>query len=235
MAATTEGKVNLKLLVNVKCQRVLFAEANKDFIDFLFNIMTLPIGTIVRLLNKEGMVGSLSKLYKSIEELSHVYMQQPFQTKEALLNPEVLAHSGVNDIRPGFGPSPCPSYIAEDPEAVCPNCRSKMSHQAKLVKTNQKTYSNSLSSSSSSPNEEGERGYVKGVVTYMVIDDLMEKPMSTISSLALLNSFNVKDIEALQEKTIKIGMDEAVKLLKALLLSKTVLTDIFYGEKAHYV
>ncbi|MBA0603789.1 hypothetical protein Gorai_001993, partial [Gossypium raimondii] len=234
MAATTEGKVNLKLLVNVKCQRVLFAEANKDFIDFLFNIMALPIGTIVRLLNKEGMVGSLSKLYKSIEELSHVYMQQPFQTKEALLNPEVLAHSGVNDIRPGFGPSPCPSYIAEDPEAVCPNCRSKMSHQAKLVKSNQKTYSNSLSSSSSSSNEEGERGYVKGVVTYMVIDDLMEKPMSTISSLALLNSFNVKDIEALQEKTIKIGMDEAVKLLKALLLSKTVLTEIFYGEKAHY-
>ncbi|KAH1115637.1 hypothetical protein J1N35_009015 [Gossypium stocksii] len=94
-----------------------------------------------------------------------------------------------------------------------------MSHQAKLVKTNQKTCSNSLSSSSSSSNEEGEGGYLKGVVTYMVMDDLMEKPMSTISSLASLNSFNVK----------------AVKLLKALLLSKTVLTDIFYGEKAHYV
>ncbi|XP_040959985.1 uncharacterized protein [Gossypium hirsutum] len=232
MAATTEGKVNLKLLVNVKCQRVLFAEANKDFIDFLFNMMALPIGTIVRLRNKEGMVGSLSKLYKSIEESSHVHMQQPFQTNEALLNPEVLAHSGtkaftgVNDIRPGFGPSPCPSYIAEDPEAVCPNCRSKMSHQAKLVKKNQKTCSNSLSSSSSSSNEEDEGGYVKGVVTYMVKDDRMEKPMSTISSLALLNSFNVKDIEALQEKTIKIGMDEAMKLLKALLLLKTVLTDI---------
>ncbi|KAG8495960.1 hypothetical protein CXB51_009385 [Gossypium anomalum] len=206
MAATTEGKVNLKLLVNVKCQRVLFAEANKDFIDFLFNIMALPIGTI------------------------------PFQTKEALLNPEVLAHSGVANLpRPGFGPSPCPSYIAEDPEAVCPNCRSKMSHQAKLVKTNQKTCSNSLSSSSSSSNEEGEGGYAKGVVTYMVMDDLMEKAMPTISSLALLNSFNVKDIEALQEKTIKIGMDEAVKLLKALLLSKTVLTDRFDGEKTHYV
>ncbi|KAK5847199.1 hypothetical protein PVK06_003503 [Gossypium arboreum] len=100
MAATTEGKVNLKLLVNVKCQRVLFAEANKDFIDFLFNMMALPIGTIVRLRNKEGMVGSLSKLYKSIEESSHVHMQQPFQTKEALLNPEVLAHSGVANLPP---------------------------------------------------------------------------------------------------------------------------------------
>lgn len=92
-----------------------------------------------------------------------------------------------------------------------------MIHQAKLVKSKQKTYSNSLSSSSSSSNEEGERGYVKGVVTYMVIDDLMEKPMSTISSLALLNSFNVKDIEALQEKTIKIGMDEVIKCFLLLI------------------
>lgn len=78
----------------------LFAEANKDFIDFLFNIMALPIGIFVRLLNKEGIVGSLSKLYKSIEESSHVHMQQPFQTNEALLNPEVLAHSGVANLPP---------------------------------------------------------------------------------------------------------------------------------------
>ncbi|TYJ41416.1 hypothetical protein E1A91_A03G019400v1 [Gossypium mustelinum] len=172
------------------------------------------------------MVGSLSKLYKSIEESSHVHMQQPFQTKEALLNPEVLAHSGVANLPP----------LLPDIESSNNSIdKGFYSHQAKLVKTNQKTCSNSLSSSSSSSNEEGEGGYVKGVVTYMVKDDLMEKPMSTISSLALLNSFNVKDIEALQEKTIKIGMDEAMKLLKALLLSKTVLTDIFYGEKAHYV
>ncbi|KAG4206454.1 hypothetical protein ERO13_A03G010050v2 [Gossypium hirsutum] len=217
MAATTEGKVNLKLLVNVKCQRVLFAEANKDFIDFLFNMMALPIGTIVRLRNKEGMVGSLSKLYKSIEESSHVHMQQPFQTNEALLNPEVLAHSGVANLPP----------LLPDIESSNNSIdKGFYSHQAKLVKKNQKTCSNSLSSSSSSSNEEDEGGYVKGVVTYMVKDDRMEKPMSTISSLALLNSFNVKDIEALQEKTIKIGMDEAMKLLKALLLLKTVLTDI---------
>ncbi|MBA0738464.1 hypothetical protein Gogos_011813, partial [Gossypium gossypioides] len=59
------------------------------------------------------------------------------------------------------------------------------------------------------------------------------KPLSTISSLGLLNRFSVKDSGALQEKTIKIRMDEAVKLLKASSPSKTVLNDIFYGKKAH--
>ncbi|PPR85393.1 hypothetical protein GOBAR_AA35301 [Gossypium barbadense] len=65
----------------------------------------------------------------------------------------------------------------------------------------------------------------------MVMDGLIVKPLSTISSL--LNRFSVKDGGALQEKTIKIRMDEAVKLLKASSPSKTVLNDIFYGKKAH--
>ncbi|XWS75029.1 hypothetical protein CRYUN_Cryun01aG0050000 [Craigia yunnanensis] len=50
----------------------------------------------------------------------------------------------------------------------------------------------------------------------MVMDDLMVEPMSTISSIALLNRFNVKDVGALEEKTIKIGMDEVNTLFSLL-------------------
>ncbi|RVX13796.1 hypothetical protein CK203_010334 [Vitis vinifera] len=39
-----------------------------------------------------------------------------------------------------------------------------------------------------------EGGFVRGVVTYMVMDDLVVKPMSTISSITLLNKFNVKEV-----------------------------------------
>ncbi|KAH7548025.1 hypothetical protein JRO89_XS14G0056200 [Xanthoceras sorbifolium] len=39
-----------------------------------------------------------------------------------------------------------------------------------------------------------EGGFVKGVVTYMVLDNLEVKPMSTISSIALLNEFNVQNV-----------------------------------------
>ncbi|XVE69067.1 hypothetical protein DITRI_Ditri09bG0119800 [Diplodiscus trichospermus] len=221
MAAT---KVSLKLLVDVRGQRVLFAEAGKDFVDFLFSIMSLPLGTVVRLLNKEGMLGSLGSLYESIEKLSDVYMQ-PFQDKDTLLKPKVLNYAATNlpSLLPniesskdskhkGFylcGSYNCRSYIAEDPEALCPQCRcNRMRSQVILAETEEKASSNSLSSSSTSASE-SEGGFVKGVVTYMVMDDLMVEPMSTISGIALLNRFNIKDIGILQEKTIKIGMDEA--------------------------
>ncbi|XWS07820.1 hypothetical protein CRYUN_Cryun41cG0024300 [Craigia yunnanensis] len=243
MAAT---KVSLKLLVDARGQRVLFAGAGKDFVDFLFNIMSLSVGTVVRLLNKEGMVCSLGKLYESIEKLSDVYMQ-PFQDKDALLKPKVLI-SGTTNLtqllpniesskdseRKDFYRCGCrgsQSYIAEDPKATCPQCRNTMTCPVQLVET-QKKASNSLSSFSSSSSE-AEGGFVKGVVTYMVMDDLMVEPMSTISSIALLKRFNVKDVGALEEKTITFGMDEAVKLLKASLQSKTVLTDSFFGKRAN--
>ncbi|XVE69066.1 hypothetical protein DITRI_Ditri09bG0119700 [Diplodiscus trichospermus] len=245
MAAT---EVSLKLLVDVRGQRVLFAEAGKDFVDFLFNIMSLPLGTVVRLLNKEGMVGSLGSLYESIEKLSDVYMQ-PFQDKDTLLKPKVLNSAATNlpSLLPniesskdskhkGFSRcinSNCRSFIAEDPEAICPQCKyNRMSSQVKLVETEKKASSNSLSSSSTSASE-SEGGFVKGVVTYRVMDDLMMEPISTVSSIALLNRFNIKDVGVVEEKTVKIGMDEAVRLLKASLQSKTVLTDVFFGKKAN--
>lgn len=50
-----------------------------------------------------------------------------------------------------------------------------------------------------------EGGFVKGVVTYLVMDDLAVKPMSTISSINTLNKFNVTDVGALQEKVVDLG------------------------------
>ena len=53
-----------------------------------------------------------------------------------------------------------------------------------------------------------QRGYVKEVVTYMVMDDLEVKPMSTTSTFTLLNKFNVKEMGVLEEKVVVLGMDE---------------------------
>lgn len=65
--ANSESTVSLKLLVDSKRHKVLFAEAGKDFVDFLFTLLSLPVGTVIRLLAKHGMVGSLGKLYESVE------------------------------------------------------------------------------------------------------------------------------------------------------------------------
>jgi hypothetical protein len=85
--------VSLKLVIHRKTQRVLFAEADKEFVDFLFGILTLPVGTVTRLLKEDGggrgMVGCLPTLYqRSIENLSSNYIQ-PNIDKLFLLQPKV--------------------------------------------------------------------------------------------------------------------------------------------------
>ncbi|KAI8539921.1 hypothetical protein RHMOL_Rhmol09G0220600 [Rhododendron molle] len=90
--ASSSKEVTLKLLIDTKKNRVLFAEAGKDFVDFLFTLLSLPVGTVVRLLNANRMVGCLGNLYESVENLSDTYMQ-PNQSKEVLLKPKAVVCS----------------------------------------------------------------------------------------------------------------------------------------------
>ncbi|KAJ8631659.1 hypothetical protein MRB53_024982 [Persea americana] len=62
------------------------------------------------------------------------------------------------------------------------------------------------------------------------MDDLVVMPMSTISSITLLNKFSVKDVGDLEKSVVQVGMVEGLSILKASLHSKTVLTDIFLGS-----
>ncbi|TVU46760.1 hypothetical protein EJB05_06318 [Eragrostis curvula] len=75
------------------------------------------------------------------------------------------------------------------------------------------------------------KGFVQDIMTYTVLDNLKVTPMSAISSITLLNTFAV-DFSALQEKTVQLGYNEGVEILRASLQSKTVLTDVFLGKKA---
>ncbi|KAK7270085.1 hypothetical protein RIF29_22984 [Crotalaria pallida] len=229
--ASSSTKVTLKLLIDTKRDKVLFAEASKAVIDFFFNLLCLPIGTVVRLLKKKDMVGCLGNLYESVENLNETYMQ-PNQNKDVLLKPR--AHISSTEIYgllpPNVGganasaeaefymcPSRCQYNVTSDNATKCPSCGRTMnsvaSYVGKKVATRDNAYSNS--------------GFVKEVVTYMVMDDLVVEPMSTISSITMLNKFNVKEVGALQEKVVELGMAEGINLLKASLESKSVLTTVF--------
>ncbi|KAK6144333.1 hypothetical protein DH2020_021153 [Rehmannia glutinosa] len=224
-----ESTLSLKLLVDTQGKRVLFAEAGKDFVDFLFHALSLPVGTVISLLTKQPMLGSLANLFQSIENLNDSYIQ-PNQTKNTLLNPvlpvtgyvPVLALNDAPTTAKKFYRCTCNqygSYISDDPRTICPHCKGKMTTNVSYV--------------APPAVEQGsiEGGFVKGMVTYMVMDDLGVMPLSTISSITLLNKFNVKDLNALEEKVVKFGKNEAVKLLNASLQSKQVLTDVFLKVK----
>ncbi|KAK1373696.1 Importin-13 B like [Heracleum sosnowskyi] len=82
--------VSLKLLVDNSTEKVIFAEAGKDFVDFLFGLLEIPLGSLLSLLVKEGMCESLtlSKVYESVNKFGNECLQ-PDQTKKSLLNPDM--------------------------------------------------------------------------------------------------------------------------------------------------
>lgn len=56
--------------------------------------------------------------------------------------------------------------------------------------------------------EHAKIGLVKDMVRFMVMDDLAIQPMTIENVKTLLNKFNVKDLGALQEKVVYLGMSE---------------------------
>ncbi|KAH7838593.1 hypothetical protein Vadar_028740 [Vaccinium darrowii] len=86
--------ITLKLLVDTKSNKVVYAEAKKDFVDFLFGLLELPIGTVLSLLINRGMSGSgsLGKIHESVKTLDQEYLQSD-QTRKALLSPAMVDDS----------------------------------------------------------------------------------------------------------------------------------------------
>ncbi|GKU91860.1 hypothetical protein SLEP1_g5674 [Rubroshorea leprosula] len=96
-------------------------------------------------------------------------------------------------------------YMTDVALIICPKCNTKLRRlQVLPVKP---------------PNKQSPSwravGFVKGVVTYIVMDNLEVKPMSTISSISILNEFNIKEVSSLEERVVDVGMDQAFNYLLA--------------------
>ncbi|CAK9323743.1 unnamed protein product [Citrullus colocynthis] len=287
--------VRLKLLIDTETRSVLYAEADKDFIDFLFNLLSLPLGAVIRLLTKEHMVGCLGNLYESVETLNETCFIKPSQAKEALLRPKVSFNccnnstnllpyttietsSSYSDSQSSVSPSSTSSYVNTDSGVSshvstdssfsfgfrsCPISLTSYvstgsssvfgSHRPISTSSCVSTGSGFTSDSggnyfspfvgpplnipsasrssgckaSSNISEELKVGFVKGLATYIVMDDLTVKHISDFSIVSLFKEFNIKDAHALEEKVITLNVDEGVELLRASLQSKMVLTDVF--------
>ncbi|MBA0696974.1 hypothetical protein Goari_003491 [Gossypium aridum] len=113
----------------------------------------------------------------------------------------------------------CGKYVTNYQSTRCPCCLKSMNNNLVFLDTKNKA-----------PNL-GEAGFVKGVIPYMVMDDLTVRPMSAKSIITFLNHYNTKDLGDLEEKVIAVGVNEGLELLRASMLSKTVLTDVFLGVK----
>lgn len=228
--ANGDSEITLKLLVDTCSQKVLFAEAGNDFIDFMFSLLILPLGSIIKLLSPGSMVGSIGKLYQSVENLKETYLI-PNRDKSTLLQPTIPSHAGVSPLLLCGADSMnqityylcqgCYKRITSAKNINCPTCQRVMSGELDFVVPS----SSSCAGAGSETQNVG--GFVKGVITYMITDDLEITPMSAISSITLINRFSVKKDVLLEEKVVNVGMEEGLALLEASLESRTPLTNVF--------
>ncbi|XP_040258096.1 uncharacterized protein [Aegilops tauschii subsp. strangulata] len=179
-AATLAAGLSIKLVIDTKTQNVRFAEAGSDVVEFLTGLLSLPLGTVVDLLTKEHMVGSIGNVLGSVEK-----MDAGYKGKERRLSPAV-------------GPAAL-SRLQQLLSAHLSNGRT--------CHCTSSTYNAVAAGTSTTPS--------LPTATYTVGDDL---------SFA---QFGGEDLSALQEKTVKIVKEEALRILAASLKSKTVLTDVF--------
>ncbi|XVF83471.1 hypothetical protein PTKIN_Ptkin16aG0489600 [Pterospermum kingtungense] len=164
------------------------------------------------------MLGCLGNLYDSIENLgdAYIYSKPNINTllkktrKVPFWFPNMQALKSNNVYQCSHHQyANCIMCVANDPESTCPVYNCVMNVSLTFVNLGD---------------------YVKGVFTYMVFDDLVVTPMSTISAITLLNKFNVKDVGFLEEKAIDMGIGKGVQLLRESMQSKTVLSAVFLGK-----
>ncbi|TXG74044.1 hypothetical protein EZV62_002623 [Acer yangbiense] len=95
MAATTKTTtLNFSLTT-----KVVYAEAGKDFVDFLFGLMQVPIGTIMGSLLEISMPGSGSfgRIYVSVMNLNPSYLQSNV-SKDVILKPKTASSSTIDSV-----------------------------------------------------------------------------------------------------------------------------------------
>ncbi|KAH7550035.1 hypothetical protein ACOSP7_024855 [Xanthoceras sorbifolium] len=210
MAATT-SEITLKLLIDTKTKKVVFAEAKKDFVDLLFGLLQVPVGSIMGNLLENGMdgAGSMARLYKSVIDLESSCLLTNV-SRDLLLWPELSSSSRSINLPPML----------------------QSFESSKWKSTETQTKHASYSAFGMAPSSPKSDGFVGGMMQYTVMDDLTVRPLSPISTITLLNTIGVKDFSSLVEKNVIINFKKGLEIVKASFVSDTVLSDVFVRNQA---
>ncbi|KAL0905049.1 hypothetical protein M5K25_027221 [Dendrobium thyrsiflorum] len=220
-----EQKFNVKIILNKKNNSVLSAEVGGDFLNQLLSFLAFPLGSVIGLLRDHiSLECCINNLYYSAKSLG----LECFKSKECknmLVLPQLASHYG------------CKQQMLKLVEMTS----TKWTCLASCIKC----YMDGWKCSSSNPCKHGLReaefteqnpklqnggsesgeGFVKDSKRFMVVDSLHISPISSISLITAKGiDFLISDVV---EKEIIVDKAKVLSLLGAMLISKTVLTDVF--------
>eukprot|EP00268_Persea_americana_P048951 TRINITY_DN520_c0_g1_i1.p1 TRINITY_DN520_c0_g1~~TRINITY_DN520_c0_g1_i1.p1 ORF type:complete len:248 (-),score=48.99 TRINITY_DN520_c0_g1_i1:230-973(-) len=223
----------LKLLIHKRANHVVYAESGKDFVDILLSFLTMPVSSIIRLTTRHPKIGSLNTLYESVQDLETHYMQTK-ACKNMLLHARSAAEEQYKNLM---------LYIDDedtDPTEyyICPtwSCSSKthclVSTAANArCRCGQVMHRRVYRKQQNHGLDGRDGGFVNGDTGFLISDDLNVFPVSTSKSLELIKKAGVSERTVLEQRTVSVGRREALSILKTSLISKMVLSDVFFPKK----
>ncbi|MCI03427.1 DUF674 family protein, partial [Trifolium medium] len=82
MPCTSDSnKTDIKVVQSKSQKKIIFAEVNGEFVNFIFSFLTMPLGSIVKLLGGNSFARCVGNLYKSMENMD---------SASVLLNPDFV-------------------------------------------------------------------------------------------------------------------------------------------------
>ncbi|RHN46347.1 hypothetical protein MtrunA17_Chr7g0241271 [Medicago truncatula] len=223
--------VTLRVLVDKARKKVVYAEAEKDFVDVLLSFLTLPLGTIARLVSKESNIeavkfNSISSLYQSVSDLKEEYLWNK-ACKEMLIKPGNSMEAYCHQLKLNIDETEPLQYLCEYP--FCRLVRNSWS-----IFYKQKCKCGMLFNSGPVVIDDMTcvpDGFVKETASFIIRDDLYVMPNHLRTSVCLLKKHGINDLANTEKKTLLITKKEVVDLLKLSLLSKTPITDFILKNK----
>ncbi|CAL0302655.1 unnamed protein product [Lupinus luteus] len=234
-SASPEEELTLRILIEEKKNKVVYAEAGKDFVHVLLSFLTFPLGTIARIISndsnmKKVSVGCLSSLYQSVENLdtTHFWTET---CKEMLLHPRNASEDYCQSIKFNIDDTEKTKYfICEDWNCSCKESRGLLS-----IFRNKRCKCGKLMNREISPrNSSNCVGFVDDKFTFIIFDDLRVIPDNVHNSVTQPKNFGIGDFNALKVVTVSVTQKEILDLLKVSLFSNTPLTDFFLRRKVFH-
>ncbi|XP_028770582.1 uncharacterized protein LOC114727960 [Neltuma alba] len=243
MASTAiPEQISLRVFVDKEQNRVLFAEAEKDFVDILLSFLTLPLGTIARLVSRDSNMkpcrfGCISSLYESVGNLDPKYLNSE-TCKQMLLQPRNSMERynqnlklNIDDTQPTkyYACERClfqgPSLVTTSKNMKCKCGRdfTFLLNACGSLLCSPVVSGSDKNAGDSDTREDTWEGYVKETASFIISDDLSVNSADLSTILCLLKNLGSKDPP--QESTVVLCSKEILDLLKCLIISKTALTD----------
>ncbi|KAL8031342.1 hypothetical protein ABFX02_13G018100 [Erythranthe guttata] len=203
-------KTILKVTVQKSTNKLLFAQSNNEFVDFLCSLLTFPLGGVEYHLCNNTSFKGIDNLYTSLADFIGDEYLANADIRKSLMKPSLPhGYMSENKILPLVGNT--------DPRLFY--------HKGLGMDEEWLSYSSRDSKCARAIKYRNNGGYyINGRKMYMVSDDLTVTPLCMISIFSILKDMKIT-LSDVKEVEVPIGVDEGLSILKASLTSTTALTD----------